>query len=100
MATVTRKELISKICAETNCRYTQGEVLAVIQKAVELITEAIGRGDQVVLRRFGAFSVKETKAKVGRNPRKPEADMVIPSRKVVKFKPGNKLKETLRNASK
>lgn len=95
MATVTRKELVSRICAETNCRYTQGEVLSIIQKAVELITDAMGRGDQVVLRKFGIFSVKETKAKVGRNPKKPSDEVIIPSRRVVKFKMGNKLKEAL-----
>lgn len=73
-------------------------MLSVIQKAVELITEAMGRGDQVVLRKFGIFSVKETKAKVGRNPKKPTDEVVIPSRKVVKFKMGNKLKEALGKA--
>ena len=100
MATITRKEFVNKICEETQYRYKQWEVQCVIQKAVELITEAVGRGDSVVLRRFGVFSVKETKEKIGRNPKKPENSMVIPSRRVVKFKMGNKLREALSKPSK
>lgn len=100
MATVTRKELVSRICAATNHRYTQGEVLSVIQKAMELITEAMGQGDQVVLRKFGIFTVKETKAKIGRNPKKPTDEVRIPSRRVVKFKMGNKLKAALEQPEK
>lgn len=95
MATITKKELANMICEGTHSHYTHKEVHAVLQKAMELITEAIGQGDQVVLRKFGIFSVKEVKAKVGRNPRKPGKDIAIPARKVVKFKMGNKLKEAL-----
>lgn len=98
--TITKRELVSMICAETHTRFTQKEVFDVIQKATELITEAMGRGDQVVLRRFGMFSVKTAKAKVGRNPKKPQTDIVIPTRNVVKFKMGKTLKELIRNAPK
>lgn len=99
MATITRKELANMICEETHRRYTHKEVQEVLQKAVELITESIAQGNQVVLRKFGIFSVKEVKAKVGRNPRKPGTDIPIPPRNVVKFKMGKKLKETLAAAS-
>lgn len=98
--TITRKELANMICEETLGRYTRKEVQEVLQKAVELITESIAQGDQVVLRKFGIFSVKEVKPKIGRNPRNPEKDIPIPARKVVKFKMGKKLKETLLQASK
>ena len=65
----------------------------VVQKAVELITSALGSGNRVVLRNFGTFAVKEVKAKVGRNPKDPAKDVPIPARKVVKFKVGKTLKE-------
>lgn len=100
MATITKKELASMICAETRGRYTHKEVLEVLQKTVDLITESIEKGDQVVLRKFGIFSVKTVKAKVGRNPRNPGKDIPIPERQVVKFKMGKKLKETLSGSSK
>ena len=88
------------ICEETHGRFTHKEVHEVLQKTVELITESIAKGDQVVLRKFGMFSVKEVKAKIGRNPRNPEKDIPIPARQVVKFKMGKKLKETLAGSSK
>ena len=88
------------ICAETRTRYTQKEVFDVIQKATDLITEAMGRGDQVVLSRFGMFSVKAAKAKVGRNPKQPQKDIMIPTRNVVKFKMGKNLKELIRKSPK
>jgi DNA-binding protein HU-beta/integration host factor subunit alpha len=33
------------------------------------------------------------KAKIGRNPKNPAKDVVIPSRAAVRFKPGKELKE-------
>lgn len=100
MATITKKELANMICEKAQSHYTHKEVQEVLQKAVELITEAVGEGKQVVLRKFGIFSVKEVKAKVGRNPKNPGQDIPIPARKVVKFKMGKTLRETLAKASK
>ena len=98
--TITKRELVNKICSELHGNLTQNDVLEVIQKCVELITESLGKGDRVVLRNFGTFTVKEVKAKIGRNPRNPEKDIPIPARQVVKFKMGKKLKETLAGSSK
>ena len=97
MATITKRELVNKICAELNGNLTQSDVLEVIQKTVELVTAALGAGDRVVLRNFGTFTVKEVKAKVGRNPKNPAKDVPIPARKVVKFKVGKTLKEAAAN---
>ncbi len=91
--TITKRELVNKICAETRSNLTQNDVLEVIQKTVDLIIESLGKGDRVVLRNFGTFSVKEVKAKIGRNPKDPGKDVPIPARSVVKFKVGKTLKE-------
>ena len=58
-----------------------------------MITEGLAAGDDVVIRNFGSFQVKETREKIGRNPNKPGSDVRIPPRAVVKFKPGKELKE-------
>ena len=91
--TITKRELVNKICAETRSNLTQNDVLEVIQKTVDLIIESLGKGDRVVLRNFGTFSVKEVKAKIGRNPKDHGKDVPIPARSVVKFKVGKTLKE-------
>ncbi|MEP4077892.1 HU family DNA-binding protein [Haloferula sp.] len=91
MATVTKRELVVKISNETGL--TQQQVFDVIQKSLDSITDSLSNGDTVVMRNFGAFQVKETKAKIGRNPKDPSKDVPIPARAVVKFKPGKEMKE-------
>ncbi|MBB5350900.1 nucleoid DNA-binding protein [Haloferula luteola] len=91
MATVTKRELVIKISNETGL--TQQQVFDVIQKTLDSITDALAQGDAVVMRNFGAFQVKETKAKIGRNPKDPSKDVPIPARAIVKFKPGKEMKE-------
>jgi nucleoid DNA-binding protein len=91
MATVTKRELVVKISNETGL--TQQQVFDVIQRSLDSITDSLSNGDTVVMRNFGAFQVKETKAKIGRNPKDPGKDVPIPARAVVKFKPGKEMKE-------
>ena len=80
-----------KISNETGM--TQQQVFDVIQKTLDTITQTLAAGDEVVLRNFGSFQVKETKQKIGRNPNKPGTDVIIPPRAIVKFKPGKEMKE-------
>ncbi|MGN0869344.1 MAG: HU family DNA-binding protein [Akkermansia sp.] len=97
--TITKRELVNKVCAELGNSFTQNQVLDVIQKTIETITEALGNGDRVVLRNFGTFTVKEVKAKVGRNPKEPSKNVPIPPRTVVKFKVGKNLKDSAAKVS-
>jgi len=46
----------------------------------------------VELRNFGVFDVKIRKARVGRNPNRPEKDVPIPPRATVKFKAGKEMR--------
>ena len=91
MATITKRELVIKISNETGL--TQQQVFDVIQRTLDSITDSLSNGDTVVMRNFGAFQVKETKAKIGRNPKDPDKYVPIPARAVVKLKPGKEMKE-------
>jgi nucleoid DNA-binding protein len=91
MATITKRDLVITLSNEIGL--TQREVFAVVQGLIDEITQALARNDEVVLRNFGTFIVKETKAKIGRNPNQPEKDVRIPPRTIVKFKPGKEMKE-------
>ena len=91
MATITKRDLVVKIANETGL--TQQQVFDVVQEFIEEITTSLATNDEVVLRNFGAFQVRQTKAKIGRNPNKPEAAVPIPPRAIVKFRPGKELKE-------
>jgi nucleoid DNA-binding protein len=96
MATITKRELAIKITDQLGIKgfeLTQQDVLEVVQTLIDEITEALAQGDAVVMRNFGAFQVREMKAKIGRNPKKPGKDVLIPARAAVKFKPGKEMKE-------
>ena len=84
--TLTKRDLVVRISEETGM--IQQQVLDVVQKTLNYIAEALAKGEKVELRNFGVFEVKVRRARVGRNPNSPEADVPIPERSVVKFKPG------------
>ena len=85
MANLTKRDLVMQISKSTGI--TQQEVFEVIQQTLDGITEALATGRDVELRNFGVFEVRLTKSRVGRNPNKPENDVVIPARATVKFNP-------------
>ncbi len=88
--TLTKRDLVIRISEETGLIQTQ--VFEVVQKTLNYITEALAKGDKVELRNFGVFDVKIRKARVGRNPNKPETDVPIPVRAMVKFKAGKEMR--------
>jgi nucleoid DNA-binding protein len=87
--TLTKRDLVVRISDETNL--AQQQVFDVVQKTLDYITEALAKGGKVELRNFGVFEVKVRKARVGRNPNKPETDVPIPARSMVKFKSGKEM---------
>jgi len=88
---MTKRDIVMRISEETGL--VQQQVLDVVQKTLDYISEALAKGDKVELRNFGVFEVKVRKARVGRNPNAPETDVPIPQRAVVKFKPGKEMRE-------
>ena len=89
--TLTKRDLVVRISDETGL--VQQKVLEIIQKTLDGISDALAGGKNVELRNFGVFEVKVRKARVGRNPNKPETDVPIPPRSVVKFKAGKEMRE-------
>jgi nucleoid DNA-binding protein len=99
MENLTKRDLVVRISNETNL--VQQDVLKVIQFTLNHIKESLLKGDAVQLRNFGVFEIKIRKARVGRNPNKPETDVPIPARAVVKFKAGKEMKaELIRSSAK
>jgi nucleoid DNA-binding protein len=90
---MTKRDLVVRISEETGL--VQQDVLNVVQKTLDYIGEAVAKGTKVELRNFGVFEVKIRKARVGRNPNAPAADVRIPPRAVVKFKPGKEMREAV-----
>ena len=96
MPTITKRELAIKITEQLGTEghsLSQQDVLEVIQRLIVVVADSLADGDQLVMRNFGTFQVRETKAKIGRNPKQPAKTVKIPARATVKFKPGLKLKD-------
>ena len=88
---MTKRDLVIRISNDTNL--IQQDVMTVVQKTLDYITEALIAGQTVELRNFGVFEVKLRKPRIGRNPNDPAKDVAIPARAVVKFKPGKEMRE-------
>ncbi|MFD1316355.1 HU family DNA-binding protein [Namhaeicola litoreus] len=58
------------------------------------VKKTLKEGNKLVLVGFGSFDVKDRPARDGRNPQT-GATIRIPARKVVSFKPGSELKNSV-----
>ncbi|MDE3067067.1 MAG: integration host factor subunit beta [Verrucomicrobiota bacterium] len=88
--TLTKRDLVVRISNETGL--TQMQVLDVVQRTLDAISESLAKGDKVELRNFGVFEIKVRRARVGRNPKNPGTDVPIPAHATVKFKPGKEMR--------
>lgn len=90
---MTKSELIQRI-AELNPHLYHRDVERIVNTIFDEITVALSRGDRVELRGFGAFSIKQRDARVGRNPRTGEK-VQVDEKVVPYFKTGKQLRERL-----
>lgn len=90
---MTKSELIQHI-AELNPHLYHRDVERIVSTIFDEISEALARGDRVELRGFGAFSVKQRAARVGRNPRTGTA-VSVSQKRIPFFKTGKQLRERL-----
>jgi nucleoid DNA-binding protein len=91
---LTKRDIVLDIYEKTD--FPQKEVRETVQLTLDAIAKALRDGRNVELRNFGVFEVQVRKSRIGRNPNKPETDVVIPTRAVIKFKAGKELKAELK----
>ncbi|MCK4945322.1 MAG: integration host factor subunit beta [Alphaproteobacteria bacterium] len=90
---MTKSELILRL-AELNPHLYQSHAEQIVDTVFEEITKALVVDARVELRGFGAFSVKQRKARTGRNPRTGES-VHVNNKRVPFFKIGKKMHERL-----
>jgi len=88
-----KSELVAKI-SERNPHLYQRDVEHIVNAVLEEVVSALSRGDRVELRGFGAFSVKNRPARIGRNPRTGEK-VPVDEKFVPFFKTGKEMREKL-----
>ena len=92
---MTKRDIVVKVAGDTGLN--QSEIATVVQKTLDYIIDSLVAGKTVELREFGVFEVRTRRARVGRNPRKPKIAVAIPPRRVVKFKPGRRMRAEVSN---
>jgi len=76
---------------------TKKEAKDLIEQYFEEIRSTLESSEQVKLSGFGNFELRDKSSRPGRNPKTGE-DIPISARRVVTFKPGQKLKTRIENA--
>jgi len=82
---MNKAEMIEIVADKVNA--SKAATTVVVAAAIEAISEALAKGENVQFIGFGTFSVQDRKARTGRNPQTGK-EMKIPAKKVVRFKPG------------
>ena len=89
---MNKSELIAAIAAKTGD--TKKDAEATLNAFIDVVTEALVKGDKVQLVGFGSFEVRKRAARKGRNPQTKE-EIKIPASKAPVFKAGKALKDTV-----
>ena len=86
---LTKAELAERLFEELGLN--KREAKEIVEMFFEEIRGALERGQQVKLSGFGNFDLRDKKQRPGRNPKTGE-EIPITARRVVTFRPGQKLK--------
>ena len=89
---MNKQELAEKIAKGTDL--SKAKAYETLNVAFDAIKSSLKKGQRVQLVGFGSFSVRQRKAREGRNPKTGET-VQIKARKVPKFTPGQELKSAL-----
>lgn len=88
---MTKADIIQEVAEKGLSKRLSAEAVEAVFK---IIKEELRKGEKVQLVGFGNFQVREKRARKGRNPQTGE-EITISARRILKFKPGRALMETL-----
>lgn len=89
---MTKAEIANEIAKTTGI--DKAGVVTVIEQFMSVVKDSLAHGENVYLRGFGSFIVKERAEKTARNISK-NTTLIIPAHKIPAFKPSNVFKEQL-----
>ena len=92
---MTKADLINLINRHQH-KIPAKDIELAVNLILDIMTEALANGERIEVRGFGAFSIRELKPRMGRNPKTGES-VALGSRRSIHFKPGKELKEGVNN---
>ena len=90
--TVTRQDLADAVHREIGVSKTESRDL--VDSLLSIIGDALANQNDVKLARFGNFTARQKKQRMGRNPKTGE-DVPIKARRVITFKPSQHMVERM-----
>lgn len=90
---VTKQQLIEKISQQTGL--SRSEAKKAVESTMQILSLAFAAGDNVYLRGFGTFAVRNVKEKKARIVATGET-CIVPAHRTVSFKLSNELKNLLK----
>ena len=91
-----KADLVDVVAQQKN--FPRPQVEATIDSLIEAVAEGLARGERIDLRGFGAFAVRESAARTGRNTQTGES-IQIAARRVPTFKAGKELRDRVNRPS-
>ena len=91
---LTKKEIVNSIYMQIGFSKKISEVI--LEDIFEIILKNIIDEQKVKIAKFGTFSLRKKKQRVGRNPKTKETKL-ISERNVILFKPSKELKKYINN---
>lgn len=91
---MTKADIVSNIVEETGLE--RAEALKAVESFMGAIKDSLSNGQNVYLRGFGSFVVKERAEKTGRNISKNTA-IIIPAHNIPSFKPAKTFVEEVKS---
>lgn len=87
---MTKADIVSEIAKTTGI--DKAAVLSVVEQFMTVVKDSLAHGENVYLRGFGSFIIKQRAEKTARNISK-NTTLVIQAHNVPAFKPANTFKE-------
>ncbi len=92
---MTKKDIIEIVARKTG--HKKNHIKIITECVFDVFTERLATERRMEIRNFGVFKVKDTPARIGRNPVSKEA-ADVPARRIVQFKAGKTMKEWVNQA--
>jgi integration host factor subunit alpha len=87
---MTKADIVEKVHGKTG--FSKKESSEAVETILEILKERLESGNKVKLSGFGNFVIRNKDVRKGRNPKTGE-EMEISARRVLTFKPSQKLKD-------
>ena len=92
MKTITRADVAEAIYEEIGL--SRKDSTDILDMILDEIVQDLSNGNDVKLSSFGTFSLRDKKARAGRNP-KTGVEAIISSRRVISFKPSQTMRKII-----